>query len=56
VHLATIDPPTNPSPQAPTDDATEVVLKMPAELLRWSSVAVREARRRALEEMLTERA
>jgi len=55
VYLATIDPPADPSPRPPTDDAPDVVLRMPAELLRWASVAVREARRRALEEMLTDR-
>ncbi len=53
--LATVESPDDPLPQPTTEESPEVILRMPAELLRWASVAVREARRRALEEMLSDR-
>lgn len=48
---------TPPEAAPPTEPEVEpdVVPRMPSELLWWPSPAVREARRRALEEMLGER-
>lgn len=56
MHLNGVESPNDPPPDAPVTEASEVVLRMPPELLRWASVALREARRRAYEEMTADRA